>query len=240
MVPNHRATWEEDSRMANEPVPSSREGEALLARLTGPISAIRAPDLDPEKISRRLLVHFQHTVEIRYFTAFYHFAKDLFLSYAQHLIRRFGCPLEARDVAHRLFILLFEKLLAPNEEVPLDYLFPWCYRVILNIVREESRHLKRSRPLDKEAEESLATPSLLDQLIDEEEASLESAKLERILDLLYSSESGLSRRDRSIMRRFYLEGISMKKIAMEMGLSKAHVGVIMMRARRRIARRLEE
>jgi RNA polymerase sigma factor (sigma-70 family) len=138
-----------------------------------------------------------------------------------------------------MYILLFEKLLAPDGKVPLDYLFPWCYRVILNLAREEYRNWIKTRPLETEALDGHSSPSLLDQLIAKEQASLDQARIERILDILFSEESGLSQRDRRIMRCFYLEGLSMRKISEDTGLTKSHIGVILMRGRRRIARRLQ-
>ena len=91
-----------------------------------------------------------------------------------------------------MYIILFEKLLAPNENVPLDYLFPWCYKVILNLVREESRKIARNKRLIEELVESLSTPSLMEDLIEKEKEIVQQAKLEKVLDILYSDGAGLS------------------------------------------------
>ena len=225
--------------MGNEAVRALEEAEKLrdctvhsAASPSGPVK-IRL-----EQVSRRLLHHFKETAERRFFNAFFHLTNPLFQAYACRHLRKFGCAAEAEEVANRMYIILFEKLLAPGERIPMDYLFPWCYKVMANLVREEYRTSIRQRPLELNPAERSSSPSPLDQLIEKEESEMDRIRLERVLDCLYSEASGLSRRDRGILRLFYLEGRSMRQISAETDLSKSHVGVILMRGRRRIARRL--
>jgi RNA polymerase sigma factor (sigma-70 family) len=226
--------------MGNEAVRTLEEAEKLLS---GPGITDTLPQgplkLRLEHVSRRLLRHFKETAECRFFNAFYNLTNHLFTAYAWRRLEKFGCPIDPEDVANRMYILLFEKLLAPDDKVPMDYLFPWCYRVILNVAREEVRDWIKTRPMDTGALDQLVSPSLLDQLVEEEQASLDRSRFERVLELLYSEESGLSGRDRHVMRCFYLEGRSMREISADTGLTKSHIGVILMRGRRRIARRLK-
>jgi RNA polymerase sigma factor (sigma-70 family) len=224
--------------MGNESARSLREAESLLARLGDPMSERAAVRINLEDVSRRLLLNFEGTAQCRFFTAFYRISKDLFLSYATHQIRHHGCPLDSTDLVNRMYILLFEKLLSPNEEVPLDYLFPWCYKVISNLVREEKRNWSRSKRLIRSITDKLASPSPVDDLIEKENRNRDQARLKRVLYLLYSDQAELSRRDQKIMRLFYIKGWSRQKISEAMGLTKAHISVILMRTRRRIARRL--
>ena len=71
-----------------------------------------------------------------------------------------------------------------------------------------------------------------------EEDLYKKAKTDEIIEILCSEKAGLSPRDRKIMRYFYLEGRPIKEIGKEMDLTKAHIGVILMRTRNRIAREL--
>ena len=224
--------------MGKEAYRSLEEAERILTSLREKKrSAARKPlKLEVEKVSRRLLTEFKKTSDRRFFDAFYHISKELMHAYTVHHLRGHKLPIDSEEVLNRTYLLLFEKLLAPREKVPLDYLFPWCYRVIMNLVKEEVRNLTRNRPLNPEISERLAGPSLMDFLLEEERKTDEKTLVENILDVLYSTASGLSERDRSIMRLFYLEGYSMREISVKMGMNKAHIGVILMRSRQRIAR----
>lgn len=226
--------------MNQEGILSLREADEMLRRLrqSGPL--VPPPTkIQLEGVCTRLLRNYQDSADRRFFNAFYHLSHDLFFAYALRHVRRFNCSLDPEDVAHRMYILLFEKLLAPGETIPWDYFFPWCYRVILNIVREERRQQVRAQPLIEDAARDLSTPSLLEGLIAAEEEAVEKLRLERVLDLLYSGASGLLQRDREVMRLFYLEGRSIREISGKLGLTRGHVGVILMRSRKRIARRLD-
>ncbi len=225
--------------MVDEAARTLREAEGLLQQIkaAGPVPSPQLK-IHVERTSRRLLLAFQKTAECRFFNVFYTLTKERFEAYALRHIHRYRSGIDPVEVANRLYILLFEKLLAPEGKIPLDYLFPWCYRVLLNMVREEARNAARALPLAGEIAEGLKTPSPLDQLIEEEGKAGRKLLFDRVLDILYSERSGLAERDRRIMRLFYLEGRSMREISAEMELTKSHVGVILMRSRRRIARML--
>lgn len=225
--------------MGNEAGRSLQEAEKLLARFKElPHPLPKSIKIHIESVSRRLLEHFRDTAECRYFNAFYHLSKEVFHAYAFRHIAKMGASLDPEEMSNRLYVLLFEKILAPGEKIPLDYLFPWCYRVIKNLVREEVRKFQKPRFQIIESIRDPASSPQIDHLIAKEQACQNQERLERILDVLYSEGAGLSRRDRRIMRMFYLEDRSIQEIAEEMNLTKANVGVILMRSRKRIARRL--
>jgi RNA polymerase sigma factor (sigma-70 family) len=215
------------------------EAEELLSRLNR--QGARPSDqlkLEVETISRRLLLRLQQTAQRHFFNAFYRLSLPLFHVYAGWIIRKYGYPIDAQDVLQRMYLLLYEKLLAPRGHVPLDYLFPWCYKVMRNVAREEVRELNRSTRLAEESTGIPAAPSSLELLIRTESESHARDRLEQVQDLLLSPASGLRARDREIMRFFYYEGRSMREISALTGLSMGHVGVILMRARKRMARLL--
>ncbi|MHC4941404.1 MAG: sigma-70 family RNA polymerase sigma factor [Planctomycetota bacterium] len=217
------------------------EARRLLERLKDPHFALeKTQKLHLEEIAFRLLSQFQKSADCRYFNAFYHITRGVFFSYTFSHIRKFSQSIDAEDVLNRMYIILFEKLLAPHGDAPLDYLFPWCYRVIFNLVREEFRNLSKPLPITAHVAESLSSCSVLEECIEKEEETAEKLKLDQVMEILFSGKSGLSRRDRKIMRRFYLEGRSIQEIGVELNLTKANVGVILMRTRRRIARMLAE
>lgn len=194
--------------------------------------------IEVESLSRRLLHGYRQTMENHFFTAFYRLSLPFFHPYAEWLIRKYGYPIDAMDVLQRMYLLLYEKLGAPGGKVPLDYLFPWCYKVMRNLAREEMRELNRSMRLVEESTSLPVAPSSLDLLIRNESQYHAQVRLDKLHDLLHSPASGLRARDREIMRFFYYEGRSMREICTLTGLSKGHVGVILMRARKRVARLL--
>lgn len=216
------------------------EARRLLENLHGaPRSSKGVDPLHLEGMARRLLRRFRETADCAYFNAFYQLTNGMLHAYALRHTARTSVPIDPADIIHRLYILLFERLLAPDGRIPLDYLFPWCYRVVANLVRGEVRRGLRSRSLLRERPVEGEEPAAVNRVLEAEERTLNRERYRQVVETLYSERSGLSARDRIIMRRFYLEGRSLRAIGEELGLTKSHVGVILMRSRRRIARHLE-
>jgi len=224
--------------MADETARHLFEAEKLLPGYNAPDRASAKPlRIQIEKVSMDLLRHFRQTAECRYFTAFYNISVETFHFYSIRHLSKYSCPADPQEIANKMYMILFERLLAPGNDTPLDYLFPWCYKTMQNLVREEMRSLQKNKPLIYDISSSDSNHSQVDLLIAKENRSTDKKRLEQILQILYSKESGISKRDRRIMRLFYLEGRSMKQISTIMQLAKANVGVILMRARKRITKR---
>lgn len=195
-------------------------------------------DLGLEEVARRLLEGFQKTADCRFFNLFYHLTQETFYAYSFSHTHKFSISVDPEEVLNRLYILLFEKLLSPSCNIPLDYLFPWCYKAALNLAREEARAYMQATRLAAKASLPPDAPSPVEALLAKEEEQLEKQKIGQVVDLLFSKQVGISRRDRKIMRMYYLEGRPVHEISTKMKLARSHIGVILMRSRRRIARRL--
>ncbi len=189
-----------------------------------------------EDLCHALLERFEDTGETRFFDSFYAITIHLFTAYTHKMLKKYGARVEPMTITNGLYALVFRKLTAPHENIPLDYLLPWCYRVIVNVTREEKRKILPHAALSP-ADSTWDSPnSQLDRMILVEEESHNARLLERVMEILCYGEEGLSDRDRNLMQRFYLENMSLKEIAAATGLKKSNVGVILKRAREKIAR----
>ncbi len=102
---------------------------------------------------------------------------------------------------------------------------PWLFRVAANRCWDEARRLRRSEPLDEEGATAIASeaPDPLDRLI-----SLENRK--RVQEAV----SRLPRRQRFAVTLRYAAGSSYGEIAEILGVTRSNVGVLLLRARRRM------
>lgn len=106
---------------------------------------------------------------------------------------------------------------------------PWLFRIAANRCWDEARKSRRSEPLDDEGAAQLVadSPSPLERLITEE-------RRERVREAL----SGLPLRQRFAITLRYGAGLSYQEIADTLGVTRTNVGVLLLRARRRMRDRL--
>lgn len=106
---------------------------------------------------------------------------------------------------------------------------PWLFRVAANRCWDEARKNRRTEPLGDEDAIQLAadSPSPLERLITEEQR-------EQVRDAL----SGLPLRQRFALTLRYGAGLGYQEIADILGISRTNVGVVLLRARRRMRDRL--
>lgn len=201
-------------------------------------AAKKVADLSLEEVARRLLEEFQKSEDRRFFNLFYSLTQKIFYAYSYSHTSRFNNSLDPEEILNRLYILVFEKLLSATGSLPLDYLFPWCFKAMQNLASEEARALAKAKRLATKADPPPDQPSPMELLLDKEKRQIEKQKTHQILELLFSTQTGLSRRDRKIMRMYYLEGRTMREIGRVNQLATSHISVILMRARKRIARRM--
>jgi RNA polymerase sigma factor (sigma-70 family) len=189
-----------------------------------------------EDLCRALLEQFEETGKTRFFELFYAITRHLFTAYTHKMLKKYGARVEPMTITNGLYAIIFRKLTAPHEKIPLDYLLPWCYRVIVNVTREEKRKILHHATLSRTDSAENSPNSQLDRMILVEEESHNARLLERVMEILCYGEKGLSDRDRNIMQLFYLEDMPLKEIAATTGLTQSNVGVILKRARAKIAK----
>jgi RNA polymerase sigma-70 factor (ECF subfamily) len=102
---------------------------------------------------------------------------------------------------------------------------PWLFRVAANRCWDEARKNRRTEPLDDEDANRLAadSPSPLERLITEERREQVRGALSR-----------LPLRQRFALTLRYGAGLSYQEIADTLGISRTNVGVLLLRARRRM------
>ena len=102
---------------------------------------------------------------------------------------------------------------------------PWLFRIAANRCWDEARRNRRSQPLDDEGATELVanSPSPLERLITEE-------RRERVQQAL----SALPLRQRFALNLRYGAGLSYQEIADTLGITRANVGVVLLRGRRRM------
>jgi len=199
-------------------------------------AATPLPLNDLEDVARLLLERFQATGDNRFFNAFYRISAPLFAAYCRKVLSRFPGRIEALAVTNRLYTILFRKLIAPRRFKPIAYLFPWCYRVLLNLIREEHRKNPTYSNLPIEAALLRERASTIDTVIRREENEQAARLSRRVLEILHNGKAGFSRRDRRIMCLFYLEKLSLREIADRTDLTASHVAVVLKRSRDKIAK----
>ncbi len=188
-----------------------------------------------EEVGRSLMRRFRMTAREEFFESFYLLTLPLFTAYCRKLIQELNTNIEPMDAVNRMYALLSRKVLAPREEALLGYLFPWCFKVVFNMTMEEKRKHPRFTGLPETLPSKRYGQSLLDLLIKREDEAATQRLLDQILDILKHGATGLSARDREIVRLFYLEGLAIREIAERTGVSESNVGVILMRSREKIA-----
>ena len=106
---------------------------------------------------------------------------------------------------------------------------PWLFRIAVNHCRDEARRNRRFEPLEDERVAGVVSesPSPLDLLIAEE-------RRERVRKAL----SRLPLRQRLALTLRYGPGLTYQEIAETLGVTPTHVGVLLLRGRRRMRDRL--
>lgn len=188
-----------------------------------------------EDVGRCLMEQFRKTAREEFFETFYMLTIPLFTAYCRKIIQEMNTTIEPMDAINRMYALLARKALAPREGEILGYLFPWCFKVVFNMTMEEKRKHHPFTGLPETLPSKRHGQSLLDLLVRREDEAATQRLLEQILDIVKTGAAGLSSRDREIVRLFYLEGLTIRKIAERTGLTESNIGVILMRSREKIA-----
>jgi len=228
---------EKFSSMAVETVQKLIEAQKLLSGVnTEEVHTCNSLRTQVERMSFRLLKKYKETADSRYFTAFYSISNQTLNTHAYKQCSKYSFPADPHELVNKLYIILYEKLLAPEGNIPLSRLFPWCFTTLLNLAREEFRIYKKLKPLTHETIQAAATPPLLDTIIENEKGINDLEKLNKVFHILKTGKSGLSIRDRDIMLMYYEENCSIERVSEKFGLSKSHIWVILSRSRNRISK----
>lgn len=168
------------------------------------------------------------------FERFYRSTIPVFFSFAVERCNEAENPIDPQEVVNRLYGILVSHAM-DRQRIPIRVLFSWCFGVISNLVREEQRFSKRQHCCLEELEYRPGGTDPLDQMISTEETNRKQSAYKGILHLIERPNSLLPDRERRVMALFYCQGLTLKKIAQKLDITPEHAGVILFRARKRLA-----
>lgn len=167
------------------------------------------------------------------FERFYHSTMPVFLSYAVERCQEKGPGADPQEIVTRLYGILVTHAVN-RRRVPFRSLFSWCFGVISNLIQEEQRFHGKIPPGAEGMERCLGGENPLEAMICAEDQDRRDQDLEQLLRLIEEPNSLLTNRERSVMSCFYCRNLTLKTIAVNLGIKREHVGVILFRARKRL------
>jgi RNA polymerase sigma factor (sigma-70 family) len=169
------------------------------------------------------------------FDRFYRSTFQVFLSFAGERCAAMSCDLDPNEIVNRLYGILVAHATNPKKRLPIRALLSWCFGAINNLIKEERRFRYREAQAGHSLDHFVEMRSPLDQMILCEEKERKKILYDEILKLITVQNSFLTERERKIMKMFYCDGLSLRRIAIIWELKVKHVAVILFRTRRRIA-----
>jgi len=170
------------------------------------------------------------------FELFYYSTLPVFYSFAIEKCHEYSCRTDPKEIVNRLYGILISHA-AAKHRVPIRVLFSWCFGVLTNLVREERRlqtkNLLNYKDVLMEMRDEANDP--LKSMINQEEMENKRRQYLKILKLLSAPNAVLTERERKIMAAFYCRAKPLKTIALEQNITPEHAGVVLYRARRRLA-----
>jgi RNA polymerase sigma factor (sigma-70 family) len=168
------------------------------------------------------------------FERFYYLTIPVFLSFTAERCQEMGIQTDPREVVNRLYGILVSHA-SHHRRIPIRVLFSWCFGVITNLIREEQRHRGRRFQRLEACVDRAGGMNPLDSIIHSEEKRTRQAVYRKILQRIKRPNNLLVERERRVLGLYYFDGLIIKEIAVRLGLTPEHTGVILFRARRRLA-----
>ncbi|MHC4944167.1 MAG: RNA polymerase sigma factor [Planctomycetota bacterium] len=168
------------------------------------------------------------------FERFYYLTIPVFLSFAAERCQEMGNQADPQEVVNRLYGILVSHA-SHHRRIPIRVLFSWCFGVITNLIREEHRLRERKFRRLEACADRVGGMNPLESIIRSEETRARQAVYRGILHLIKQPNAVLVERERRVMALFYFGGMAIKGIAALLDITPEHTGVILFRARRRLA-----
>jgi RNA polymerase sigma-70 factor (ECF subfamily) len=144
-------------------------------------------------------------------------------------LRLCGPSLDAEDVVHEVFLVVRRRLSEFRGDAKMS---TWLYRITERVVKEQSRKQRIRRALRG------LVGDYADEIPAERFGPYESVQQQHAARLVYKALDGLSRKHRTVVILYELEGHSGEEIAELMGAKVATVWVWLHRGRAKFAERL--
>lgn len=169
------------------------------------------------------------------FESFYRSTYPVFLGFATEKCSVNGHALDPREIVNRLYGVLVIHASSRRRSVPIRSLLSWCFGAISNLIKEEVRFRSRELPELNRINPPIWKESPLDSVIQDEDLQRRKRLYQDVLKLIHMRNNLLSDREREILHRYYCRNQSLRDVAARMKIRSEHAGVVLFRARRRIA-----
>jgi len=147
----------------------------------------------------------------------------LYEKYSKHIFRyayyRLGDRTDAEDMTERVFLRLWENLPRDIQREGIQNVRAWLYRVVHNLIVDYYRSRKIEQPIDL-YEDNLQGESSAHDAIEKEHKTRE----------MITAIQRLDEKSQHVIILRFIEGLSHKETAKEVGISEGHVRMIQFRA----------
>lgn len=234
-------------------------GSARLGRLTrqvdrlrdGPLAQVLTipepyePDNDAhlEDLAGQLLEHFRHHDDVDAYVVLVELTQVRLLQVAVGVTRRLALVIEPDDLVAAFMARLFTDVRKPRHSGPVRRFLALAYTMMHFDALNQLRLMRRSRERGIRYEERQAlrrTPKDPARVAEARERTEGLARLGTLMLAVVSRcFHSLSLRDRRILICREIEGLSYDEIAVAMDLPRTQVGMVLKRARERLADRID-
>ena len=224
--------------MPPRPLPACLLDHPLAAQLELPSGFDARCDAQLELVAAQLLRRFRVQNDASAFELLVALTRSRLLQLARGLSR--GPPAEPEDLLARFLARLFTEARPDQPDVPhfLGLAVTTMRYDLLNLRRQAWRSQRRGQRW----QQSLPTgsPDPADVVCRRERARHMLRVAPTLLSVVLLCFRGLPERDRAVLIQRELEGLSYDQLAEAMGVPRAQVGMVLQRARRKLAARMQE
>jgi RNA polymerase sigma factor (sigma-70 family) len=222
------------------------EPEALVERLRSSPGATGLPDLDQfdlrndlhlDAAASELLQHFHRTNDAASLSLVFELTHPRMLEIAGYITARFALAIDADDLVSSFMARLFTDTRRPQPVIRrfLGLAHTSMRNDALNQLRSHTR--SRRRMLEFEATRPL--PRDPARIVDEREQSVAFVRVGVLfLGLVWECFHDLKERDRRVLLAREVDGMTYAEVALALSLPDDQVGMVLRRARKRLARRI--
>lgn len=230
--------------MAERPPPGLLEE---IARLPGeppvalPEGADLARDAHVDALACQLLQRFRERDDARAFELLVRLTQPKLTRLARRAVRELRPGVEAEDLVAGLFARLFTDL--RRDQPPVRSFLGLAHTVLRNESLNQLRRQRRAEARGRAWQELRAGECEPDPIVlaDDREQAEHAARLAALVAALAGARlAELPERDRRVLEARELDGQSYAELAVTFGLPRSQVGMVVLRARKRFAARLQE
>jgi RNA polymerase sigma-70 factor (ECF subfamily) len=226
------------------------QAQGLLARIAAlpgePRIALPAqPDLrrdeHVDRLAGQLLQRFRDTDDPQAFDLLVRLTQPRLTALARRAVRELRPGAEAEDLVAGLYARLFTEL--RRDRPPVRNFLGLAHTALRNDALNQLRRQRRAEARGRAWQQLRAgecEPDPIAVADDREQAAHQQRLASLVLLVVADRFSGLPERDRLILQAREVDGLTYNQIAVTFGVPRGQVGMLVLRARKRLAARLRE